>query len=482
MKKLTYLSIALFAIASLFASCKDGKTIYDADDTQSAKVEISFVSLIQDESMIVGFTPSSNTIKYEYAIGLESDRESFNKGTLARETMEGKESIEHIFTSLDKNKVYMVFARAYSSQDVAGPTSTLIVNTFDNDIIVDENFIGYESFSVGISAIPDYYTVEYKLVTEVSDAVIAEFEKEDTDKVIEESVFRKFHATFFDLEESTTYYLLIRGKDRLGNWARTYVYETETKAKSEVPSIDVTFDYNEFWLTGITFEPSDNTGAYFLWYVGQGALENYYMSMMVYGGDYFRYMKEQFGNEYYKDNIYTEKASLPYVNESMGLEEGYEIHILLIDMEGNPSSTVRKQWNIPSYDANAGVAKVEISVEPTANGGKYTFTPNEHTLGFFCETYTAELIDGDDPYNPGAKDDEWIIANLMNYVYSASYIIGTQWQYRSTVYPEFWPCYWEDASGGDYESGTEFIVAVAPLNKNGVAGIGELTKFRYKKL
>ena len=489
MKKLTYLSIALFAIASLFASCKDGKTIYDADDTQSAKVEIATVGDIQEESATESFTPSSNTIKYEFAIGQEADREAFNKGTLARQTQAGKDAVEYTFPSLEKNNSYMVFARAYSTEDVPGPTSSLIVHTFENDIIVDENFTGYESFSVGISAIPTYYAVEYKMVTAVSDAVIAAFEKvpgsgeaPDPDKVTQESVFKKFYATFFDLQESTTYYLLLRAKDRLGNWTRTFVYETKTKAKSEGPSIDVTFDYNEFWLTGITFEPSDNVGGYFLWYVGQGALENFYLGMSQYAGDYFGYMKSNFENRTDDRNLYEKKETLPYVNDGMILEVGYEIHILLIDKNGKPTSTIRRQWTIPSYDENAGVAKVDIAVEPTATGGKYTFTPNEHTQGFFCETYTAELIDGDDPYNPGAKDDEWIVNNLMGYVYSASYIIGTQWQYRSTAYPEFWPCKWEDASGGDYESGTEFIVAVAPLNKNGTMGVGELTKYRYKKL
>lgn len=484
MKKLTYLSIALFAFASLFASCKDGKTIYDADDNQSAKVEIASAEFIHESSATVIFTPSSNTIKYEYAIGQESDRAAFNDGTMARETKEGKESMEYTFTSLNVNTAYMVFARAYSVEDVPGPTTSLIVHTFNNEIIVNESFTGYESFSVGISAIPTYYAVEYKMVTSLDNAVVKAFESEadDPDKVTQESLFKEFHVTFFDLQESTKYYVLIRAKDRQGNWTKTFIYETTTKAKSEVPSIDVTFDYNEFWLTGVTFEPSDNAGAYFLWYVEQGALENYFLSMSMYAGNYFDYMKDQFGNINYNGNVYTDKASLPYVNDGMDLERGYEVHILLIDRDGNPSSTIRRQWNTPSFDEGAGTAKVGIEVTPTALGGKYTFTPNDATMGFFCETYTAELIDGNDEWNPGAKDDEWIINNLMNYVYSAPYIIGTQWQYRSTDFPEFWPCYWEDASGGDYESGTEFIVAVVPLNKNGVYGVGEVTKFRYTKL
>ena len=486
MKKLTYLSIALFAIASLFASCKDGETIYEAGDTQSAKVELASVGDIQEDSATVSFTPSSNTIKYEYAIGQESDREAFNKGTLARETKEGNAAMEYPFTSLEKNSAYMVFARAYSAEDVPGPTSAIIVHTFasENDIIVSENFTGYESFSVGISAIPTYYAVEYKMVTSVSEAVIAAFESGEADpgKVTQESLFKKFYATFFDLEESTSYYLLLRGKDRLGNWTKTFVYETKTKAKSEGPSIEVTFDYNEFWLTGITFEPSANTGVYFLWYVEQGALENYYLSMPSYAGDYFSYMKDLYSSGYNDRNIYNKKESLPYVNDGMELEKGYEIHILLTDKQGNPTSTIRKRWNTPEFDENAGNAKVEIAVVPTATGGKYTFTPNDNTMGFFCETYTAELIDGNDEWNPGAKDDEWIVNNLLGYVYSASYIIGTQWQYRSADFPEFWPCYWEDASGGEYESGTEFIVAVVPLNKNGLYGVGEVTKFRYTKL
>lgn len=495
MKKLLCLTIScLLAILLLFTACSEKDPIYNpvSEETTHPTVTIILDEEPDADKVKVTITPSQYADKVEYAIGKSTDKDKFNDGSLSRRTSDNNEPVTDTFDSLDSGASYMIFARALRTvgeQDIAGPTTTHLIHTFNGELAITQNFVGVESMAFNIQAIPTYVNVEYMLATDANKATIDYFESTETDpeergKIVEKYVSREtFSATFFDLLPNTTYYFLVRGEDRLGNRTKTFVYEATTYSKTEAPYVEASMDFNSFWLTGITFTPNDATKKYYLNFVGAGALNGFYMSMAMYCGDYKLYLSRSAAND--PNNIYNSiEAEMPFVNGEFDLDAEYEVFILVFDHDDNPVSVQRFYWQLPGLNHETGTAKVEINVEPTNKGGKYTFTPNEHTVAFVCETFTAELIDGNDPVNPGAKDEEWIRNFLTNRLYGYSMSAGgTQWHYKYFA-PYYWTGTWEDDSADDatYPSGTELEIIVMPMNENGLLGIGELTRKRYAKL
>lgn len=472
------------AIALFFATgCGDPETFYEGSETSYATVKIALANA-GAEDVTVLFTPDMEAVKFEYAIGTASDKAAFDAGTLTRTTEQGNKALQHTFSDLQANTAYLIFARAYTGEDSpAGPTTTFTVRAFSGALSVQQGFLGYESMSFIMDGVPAYTVLEYALAESDSDAVIADFEKprpQNLSKTIIEDLYRTHTATFFDLEQETEYFFLLRGQDRFGEWSETFVCSATTGSATQMPSMKIELTMSDFWVSEIKYTPSSNTPVYAI-ISGQPEAYDYYLGPLVYAGSY-----EDFLMERYRLGIdrYTETKTEGYINAEFFLDTPYVVYALLFDADGNPSSVIRKEWATPAFDESAGLAKVGVDVTPTALGGNYTFTPNSETYAFLCETYTAELIDGNDPWDPGAKDDEWITGNLLDraaWYSSDPSLWGKCWQYKS--YPELWTLTWNDDSAGDYPAGTELIVAIIPVNKNGFyGGIGELTTARYTKL
>ncbi len=479
MKNLLQKSFMPMAAAVLLAgSCSEGETVYDWDGSSAPVIErIEPVGPAYADRVTVRITPGSGAAGYEFAIGTESDYGAFVTGTLDRQKAEGDRPAEHTFAGLERNSGYIVYARALREDGSAGPASNAAVRTFGAAIEVAEQFAGDRSLAFTISPSVEYQSVEYALATTPDRT--EEFETPglttDLEIIRESDVFREFTATYFDLTPDTPYYLYVRGKDRYGNLTETLVTESGTRPADEVPSVEISSDIADFWITRYTFTPNSLTGMYFLLYVEAGALDGFYMSMKSYGGNYLEYLLSQSTSG---KNLYDTEQTLPYVHENQDLERAYEIYALVFDREGNPASVVRKSWRTPSYVPDAGTAEVGIRVEPASNGATYYWSPNDATVGFYYETFTAELIDGHDQYDPGAKDEQWVkdffTARAM------SYLMGGHWNYRYLPELGYWEDRWTDDSGEDLEPGTELIVYVMPLNANGlVDGIGTLTSQRY---
>lgn len=473
----------VLAICALFgASCSD--ELVETKEFDTAEVNVALVEGADATQATVRFTPNEHTAKFKYAIGTENDRDAFVSGAISTSEENGNDVFEHTFVSLTENSRYVVFAMAYNADGTPGPVSSIAVETFVGDMVVNEVFTGYESLARQIVASSKYRAVEYQLVTSLD--MIEEFENSHagmgSDKVRIDDLFREFTATFFELEQSTTYYLLVRAEDRFGNWTKTFHYEMATGSANEMPSIDITLGFSDFWVSELSFVPNDLTSDYIILYNEAGVLENYYVGMQLYGGDYFGYMVSQYDRMLTSpvtgDVIYTGATIGKYANEGQDMNHPYEVIVLLADNDGNPSSVVRKLWNTPKVDPAAGVAQVAIaSINSTAAGTEFVFTPNSNTIGYYFETFTAAYLDGTDGYpSSSVKDEAWLrdffVKNAANYSRS-----GTQWRYLHLN--GLWNNSWNDTTTATMP-GVLAEIVVMPINKNGLYdGQGPLARQRF---
>lgn len=454
-------------------------TIHDPDSSSQmdAAVELTVLPSFNPNSDIrIGFKPGADVVKWEYAIGSADDLADFATGRMEVETVFDNLPANILFDGLAKNSRYMVFARAYTpGSEEPGAISSAVAHTSEVNLTVTESFLGSESAAYNIAPGLEYRAIEYAL--ESSPDNIGDF----TAIFTVNDPYRPYVATFFDLKPDTDYYLLVRAQDRFGDWSNTLATKITTRAFDQVPGVTVTTNHSDFFIVDDTFTPNSKTQQYCVFFSEQGPLDldGSIMSTNAYNGDYLAYIKKQAESL----EIHRGEKAIQFLNVYLTLDIKYEYYILLYDQEGNATQVVRKRWSTPSYDPSADVAKVDIlAVVPSTTGGIYEWGPNDATHGFFFETFAAELIDGNDPNDPGPKDEtwirEWFIENknslMMDYKFNYRYL---------TEFPGWWEKLYFEESGGGFASGAEFVIYVMPLNKNGIMdGVGEITSYRYRKL
>lgn len=376
---------------------------------------------------------------------------------------------------------FAVFLTACNEMPPQNPT----VDTWHFEATGSMVCVDFLSFE--IEAAPDYHAVEYWFgpAAEVSDTTIAEFETGKLTGIVSKTdIFRTIFAPAFGLEPNTEYCLLVRAKDRYGKWSETKQLTATTLDPASAPYVTTTEgELWDFWITQMEFKPNDKVASYIVFVTGLGDYNHYFELM---DGDCVKFLQDQMGGAVINQG----DLSVVCENVNMSPDTIFEAYILMLDAARKPIGLTRKIWNAPpSDDSYNEVAHVEIDVTPTTEGGSYAFTPNEHTVAFACETFLASLIDGDDPWDPGAKDDEWIKDWITGHtpVYASDPATkGKQWHYRNM--PEYWTLAWNDNSnaesttGEPIPSGTELVVAVVAYNKNGLGGVGDVTTKRYTKL
>lgn len=472
-----------FASMAFLGACTKTEFKLDPSAESDNTVAIELLSSENTKTEVSAlFTPAEEVTKYEFAIGTRDDLENFTAGSLETVTVEGNEPAEHVFDNLNEGTPYTLFARAYIG-DQAGPVASAIAHTLADELTIEESFTGSQSAAYKIIPTSVIKGISYELRTAPDgggDAI---------DSYSREDISVPWTATFFDLTPSTTYYLTVKSEDRYGNRLEDRVKTFTTKALDDAPGLNVTKNIDDFWITEFTLTPNDNTARFMLYYVEKGALDNNSITVQAWQGNYIEVLSEQL---YYSTPrpTFTDATTQQYVNQHQSLLVSYELYVLLFDSNDEFFGASRIGWTTPDYDESAGVAEVGVSVQPTDKGAVYTFEPNDDTVGFYYETFLAATIDGTDQFDPGAKDEAWVTQWFQDnaiYLQVPTDVRSAQWSYRYLP-PSFgyWQLSWTDDSAADPElfpSGTEFIIYVMPLNKNGLYdGVGTLTSQRYNKL
>lgn len=121
-KKLFLAAIALIGLS--FSSCENKPK---PAGPAAVQIEIGDKTL---ETIAVTFTPNSNSVSFEFAIGLESDLAAFDDGTLdGIVKVDNGDVKNHTFENLMDGAEYVVFAAAVNADGVRGATESMLAST-----------------------------------------------------------------------------------------------------------------------------------------------------------------------------------------------------------------------------------------------------------------------------------------------------------------------------------------------------------------
>lgn len=437
-------------------------------DTTIETIDLPSVAIEQtgdfnDKECSFVLTPSALTDHFEYAIGVEEDRSKFENGTL--ETIKkqaGKEKLTVVFDDLSPNKMYTVFARAYTAANFSGPTATCVPKMNKFGYTIEQKFLTDHSAGLAISCSSDFYRFRYALGTAADRAAFEDGTLET--KNMEERTF--YAVSFFDLKANTEYIFYSQGYERGGK--KTAVIETPitTFQENGCPAVTMTIDKIDIYEGNYTFTPNALCGAAAVVICDKGQWADVIDNAMNWRGDIFAML-----NSWYKDapdmlTVFGE-GPLPAVFQTPGLMLDHEMEafVLIVDKEGNPSGVSHFEFQTPPEDPNAAVATATVIVSDiTAAGATYTFTADDNTFAYMYDTVDADW------YDAVKETPEYYEHYLADVFYSN----GQYWHYTNseTTFTE-----------GYGTPGTRYYAAVVPMNANGPAkGWGEAVLVEYTTL
>lgn len=427
-------------------------------DYNSAKVEVSRIQTEDLGSIKILFTPSENTVKYEYAIGEESDLSLFEEGKLENTiTVENNEKTEVAFENLDINKIYSVFARAYNSEGDHGGTSNIKEKPFGgNQLTSDVSYITPTSASFRLMYSEEFYLCKYFIGK--ADDKEAFLNGEVEFETIGE-IDKQYYINSFELKPSTDYVLYAIAINRAGGKSNLIEQSFSTPSKEEAPNVELEIVNMDAFKAKFKISSNKKCGK---------------MTCIIHEKDYYDW---ELGLPYgpWKNNWMTfvkNRESMPSLSVStesntinlvvpdftFPVDKQKEIWVLIYDEEKAEYGIQYFSVDMEKTDESRPKAKVEVKVSDiTAKGATYTYTFDENTLGFYYETIDADW------YDKIKKTEQWHEFYMHEYLknYGAKY-----WIYAHEMDGEKFE-YTEE--GG--KPGKRYYAVACPMNFNG-PGLG----------
>lgn len=502
-KGLLKLGVFSISIICLFTGCNEGDTIYKATpDDNIATVDIKEFQISQINKIFISALPNDNTARYEFAIGKIEDRDKFESGELKAINIANGNSVDYTFENLTENTTYAVFARGYNDQDEAGPVSSIFAATTLDEMIMQISLQYVTNTSMAFEVDPgelQYNLIEYGYVTDLGE--LPDFENGSiSNKRTAVRSSQMLVATFFDLEPDKQYYLVVRARDMFEEW-HTFIEPIVTGSDPNMPNVNCEVLYSDFLKSTLKFSPTSNVSKFVVIHDPIGGSYNDLYDIMFLDkyinieGDYLSYIEELQYDEYIATWNFTAEDEIDIYDRQMQEWRDNSVLVLIYDMNDTPASVVKLDWVSGSIHPGEGVAKVEIGISNiTYQGARYTMTPNDATAGYFVETFTKYVLDGEaHPWNPVdypadgiVKDDAWLInhfkTNIDRY-YGQAATPGFRYMYTRPDSDEEFLLGSNMAlerTAGPHLGGLELVVVALPMNKNGFnEGVGEITKKSY---
>lgn len=409
MKKLFNVATALLtAFLPLASSCE--KEV--AEISTLPKITIERSGIPANDQVCIIITPDENTAKYVYAIGQESDRENFEIGIMdGIEEVIGNSRTETTFKDLEQNTEYIIYARAFNSNEDAGPiVSYNITTAYEESLLFETQYITSSSAGIYIDYHSNYSKCECYLGLPSEKDAFLNGEKIDT--VLFDRAYTEYYYNAFDLKESTDYTFFVRAYDRCGAPVEFRQYDIKTLDKDECPEVTMTVNHIDVYKADLQFDANEKTGKIYTMAsnynteLAISANRNNIMDMIFKEGSW--------GSSIYGVICSDGKQQLRTELNDMLIDKDYYLYVLLADNNNKPVALYKYKYTTPGFNPNAPEGKVEIEISDiTEMSAKYTFICDNNVFGFLYGTIDAEWWDNFQ--KTPDYDDKYIYQHLLAY-------------------------------------------------------------------
>ncbi len=440
-------TLFLISLTAFLTSVGCEKTTKFETGNPGPKITLTEVRTYSD-LLTVKFSPDERTSAFEYALGLATQSEQFEAGT-----MEGIEKVDSVeerdvtFEGLDPQVIYTVFARGYDSDGNKGPVAMLSVRTITDAISVDMQYAADNSAAFMIHTSFDYYRIEYALGKASDKEAFDAGTLEGT--VILEEVY-DWVPNFFGLTPETDYSFFMRAYDRMER--PTIVYEcpfTTLAVGSDFPDAEFTVESTDVYRSEFTFTPNSSCGKMIVLMAREGQHDIIISDPMGFAGDLMRMLPAWVKTG--EAIEITEEDTFYFTTPELATDNKIEAYVMVFDESGEPFSVKRWGASTPSFDESLPAATVTATISNiTAVGATYTFTAAENTLGFLFDTVDADWYDDFKANDPGYYD---------NYLRDRFLTDNVWWRYKMEVVP---------FTEQEAEAGKRYYIGICPINENGL--------------
>lgn len=444
-----------------------------AEPLVSPSVEINRIPSISQTEITVAFAPSRTVARFEYAIGNDSDKEAFLAGTYPGIVkVEDGDTREVEFPGLTKNAVYTIFARAYDANETAGPLASIKEKTRGNLVDIDAvvQFEGENSLAVTLTANTTYYKYDFALGV---DSDLKDFEDGTLEGMTSREEFSTYTASYFNLQPNSEYVFFVRAYDRVSNMpTETTKINVHTVERGTVPAVECTVSSIDLYCGKYLITPNEHVGKVAIAFTLQGELDSTINDDIYWKGNILEMLKSWISANaglvtLGYDRPFTTEFTTPSMLLGGNDPYGYPIEAFAIvyDKDEKPFAVQKFNFKTPDYDNDAKEAKVGLKISHiTQNGALYEFTPNEHAIGMFFETFDADWV------HEVMQSESYYDGYLELYLYYYCYWIYLNGSPVST-FPE-----------RNAEPGKKYYVFYMGINANGIEGFGPMNYQIYETL
>ncbi len=460
-RKFLHAAAAVFAAVFCLTAhgCDGDTTVVGPQGTATVALKRESVAV---GSFTVTFTPSENTVRYRYAMGRETDRATFEAGTLAGTTEQsGNESLTAEFTGLVSGQTYTVFACAYDDSGTAGTVASLKVATFREDFYIETRYVTCRSAAFTVTAGMDWYKFRWAVASASDRQAFAD------GTLAGEEVIEAASWTIgdFGLLPGSEYVLYVQPCDRLGIAGPLYEVPITTPAEDGFPSVVLDVPQIDVYQGTYRLTPNPLCGRIDAVAFPADAYDVYLKHEKSYAGDVMdmviKFVQGNILGSTAQDGPLEIQLQLPYLLPGIVMD----VYAVAYDNDCNPDGVYKFSPSLSEYDPDAGKAECAETVSGiTAAGADCTYIPNQHTLGVLYEILEADWWDG------FVESDDYYEGWLQQYFMSEGY-----WKYtpthRTFTYTE-----------SKAKPGTRYYAAACPINVNGADGFGETTLAEFTTL
>lgn len=465
--------LMIAAAGMLLSSCKEPKIVVEVLPAEPT-VAIEFVGSPGVSSVTALFTPTENAARYEFALGNDQNRVSFENGELTGTIQESTNSAKtQKWEDLDAEAYYVLYARAYNAAGEAGPVSALGFKTTTSDFMVSTYYVGETSAGFLITNTNDYYQYSYAIA---SPADREKFLNGLLDEIVTQNEVFEWVGNDFNLLPNTDYVFYCQGIDRSGRETQLFEipFKTAAENSNEIPNFTwKKGEIQDFYQQEYIVTPNELCKQVVLYQQTPGDREDIMFGVNNYKGRILDFV------DVYKD-IATEKNISTFtatneeliatpLNKSFELGSPMELYILAYDEMYKPYQVKRFDSSTPSFNENAVIpTKDDIVLTITSHDVdketvNFAMTTTENVRAYIFDivevAYFEKELDGD--YK---KLRDYFVSNYNTANSNGQKVIeGFVYNNRSATVPF---TYTAITKRGDY-----FMAAVG-INENGPVASG----------
>lgn len=454
MKRIT-LYLAFVAALSLW-SCKE--EVVNPGDVSGVNI-----TLVEKDTVSakIKFEPDAKSSYYEYAIGSESDYESFKNRTLEGIVkVDGGEPMEVVFPSLLPNTVYAVYAQSFTKDGNSAGVNIFKFATKDDRFDVQSYWTLDNAAGFKVIFPYEYYSCRYYLGTAADkDAFISGEIPGNT-----VSDIAGYHSVdYFDLTPESDYVFYAIGTDRLGINTELFEVPITTFASDACPNMtletDIDIYYGEY-----RFIPNDKCGKIIGCILYDGTTDGYFLG---WNDDPFAMFQtwETINWNGTTSAFGGETLEMNFITKELTNDNPLDVYAVICDENMVPVGVKLFEVKTPSFDeslAKPNPMQIEVT-DITSKGATYTYKADETVFAYMYETVEADWYD-----DFKENSSEW----YETYLHDRFFTQGKWWHYgnETTVYIE-----------NTGQSNFRYYAAAAPMNANGprTGGWGDITLVPY---